>query len=397
MCKKLESLCLTKKGRVADDDGYDPEYDSKIGEIFKNNCAIKQIFLRNFSLSGSCFEHIINPSLLTSLKLVRCVGLDAVTLKSFLQEASSLLKFAIIDAPSPDWFNFCVIKGLLSSNCPLMELHLEGCESSFDDDMISELFKLKKKLKKMYLSDYVISYENIREFPNFSELALDNVKFNIPFLTFYRNKLVNLAWLSLFNCKITDQILKLIKLACNLRQLDLSGCTFDISDGDKEGSMTNLEKIYVVDCADVCDSFIAEIVKCKKLSSLSYRACNGVDVVRFFEMIKDILTLKTLDLSGIDTLVLPRVDKMNSESRLLIEVVINNKGLINLDLFDLHYLPEEFLGYLDNAMLFENRTLNVFWEFSSDSLQQIVSNLKLFSVPFNDYTAIEDKCNHFDE
>ena len=108
--------------------------------------------------------------------------------------------------------------------------------------------------------------------------------------------------------------------------------------------MTNLEKLYVVDCGDVCDSFIAEIFKCKKLSSLSYRARNGVGVVRFFEMIKDIFTLKTLNLSGIDSLVLPRVDKMNSESWLLIEVVVNNKGLINLDLFDLHFIPIEFLG-----------------------------------------------------
>ena len=44
MCKKLESLCLRKKGRLTDDDADDPEYENNIGEILKNNGNIKQIF-----------------------------------------------------------------------------------------------------------------------------------------------------------------------------------------------------------------------------------------------------------------------------------------------------------------------------------------------------------------
>ena len=244
------------------------------------------------------------------------------------------------------------------------------------------------------MSNYVFSYENIKVFPCFLELYLENVKFGIPFITFYRYKFVNLTRLSLFECNIDDNILKLIKLAGNLRHLVFAGCSFEISDGN-EGSLKNLEKLYLVDCDGISESFISEIVECKKLLSLAYRGCYGVEIVRFLEMIKEILALKTLDISDISPPTIARVDKMSNESSLLIDVVSNIMGLINLDLFNLYFIPIEFLGYLDNLLFFEDRTINLHWEFACYGFQQTADNVELFSEPFKDYTPIEDRCNDF--
>ena len=395
MCKQLKAICLRNNLDNTDDHiDDDRQYEDKIGEIFNNANGIELIYLRSFNLSGACFDRIMKPLCITSLKLVNCSGVNGEIIKKFLQGTQNLERFVVIGSTTWNKFNLCVLEGLLFSNCPLMELHLEGGEDSFNDDLISQLFKQKQKLKKIYLSNYVFSYENIKVFPCFLELYLENVKFGIPFITFYRYKFVNLTRLSLFECNIDDNILKLIKLAGNLRHLVFAGCSFEISDGN-EGSLKNLEKLYLVDCDGISESFISEIVECKKLLSLAYRGCYGVEIVRFLEMIKEILTLKTLDISDISPPTIARVDKMSNESSLLIDVVSNIMGLINLDLFNLYFIPIEFLGYLDNLLFFEDRTINLHWEFACYGFQQTADNVELFSEPFKDYTPIEDRCNDF--
>ena len=70
----------------------------------------------------------------------------------------------------------------------------------------------------------------------------------------------------------------------NLKTLQFINSSFDITCVG-EGSMANLESLYIGECSGVSQLLINEFVQCRRLKNLAYRQYQGIPILLFLQLI----------------------------------------------------------------------------------------------------------------
>ena len=274
--ERLTVLCLENINYSRDG----PLQDHLMKTIFEKNQRLKRIFLRGFRISGSCFGSILFPERIKFLKLVGCHELCGVVMEMFLKSTTNLEEFSTSDCTGISNYNRHILGGLILSGCKIRKLYLDGIGKQFDKHLITQLFRRQQSIQKIHLSNYKLTSANIELLPSLREISLDNVILNSGTLLQHQNKFTQTTLVSLTLVHIDNNFLRVLKNMNNLKTLEFINSSFDITCVG-EGSMANLESLYIGECSGVSQLFINDFVQCRRLKNLAYRQCQGIPILLF--------------------------------------------------------------------------------------------------------------------